>query len=307
MGTGDQEAAEARALARRGVRDLLFAALVFSVMSVLAKRVGARVPVGELILVRSVMTLVLARRALRARALPVWGTRRRLLAARGALGFVALACYFYSITHLPIADAIVIHYTHPVFTMLLAALVLGEALQRREVVFIGGCFVGVVLVTRPALVFGATTASRDPFALAVAFAGALISAAVYVLIRELRATEHPLRVVFYNALVASALAAPWALAEWVAPDAGEWALLLAIGLCTYVYQDRMTRGLHHVRAGRATALGYVQVLASMLAGIWLFSEEVDAVGWLGAGVLALGAAALATEERGSAQRPSGSA
>lgn len=303
MGAADEQRAESAEAVRRGVADLLFAAVLFSVMSVLAKLAGARIPVAGLIFVRSAVTLALAWRALARRDLPVWGTRRRLLAVRGLLGFVALVCYFYSLTHLPIADAIVIHYTHPVFTMLLAVVVLGEALDRREVLFVVGCFVGVALVTRPALLFGARAAAADPFALALAFAGALTSAAAYVMIRELRSTEHPLRVVFYNALVAAGLAGPWALGAWVAPDPGEWALLIAVGLLTFVYQDRMTRGLHRVRAGRATALGYVQVLLSMLAGIVLFHESVDMLGWLGAGVLALSAWLLATDRRGSAPRP----
>lgn len=301
---GSQVVAEPDAAARRGVRDLLAAAVLFSAMSVLAKLVGARVPVPELILVRSVVTLILARGELARRAIPVWGTRRGLLATRGVLGFLALVCYFYGITHLPIADAIVIHYIHPVFTMLLAALALGEALERREALFIVGCFVGVVLVTRPALLFGAGAAADDPFALGIALLGALISAAVYVMIRELRATEHPLRVVFYNALVAAALAGPWALVAWVEPDPREWALLLGVGLCTFFHQQSMTRGLHLVRAGRATGLGYVQVLLAMGVGIWLFHEDVDLVGWIGAGVLAISAALLATDPRprGSAPR-----
>jgi drug/metabolite transporter (DMT)-like permease len=280
---------------RRGVIHLVSAAVLFSAMSVMAKFVGARVPLAELIFVRSLLTVGFARWAMARADVPVWGTRRTMLALRGVFGFIALACYFYSITHLPIADAIVIHYVHPVFTLLLATVVLGEALRRRESLFIAGCFVGVVLVTQPTALFGATSPGSDPFALAVALLGALIAAGVYVMIRELRSTEHPLRVVFYNALVAAVLSAPWAAATWSTPGAFEWLVLIAVGVCTFVHQESMTRGLHLVRAGRATALGYLQVLLSMLAGIWLFDEVVTPIGWIGAGVLAISATLLATE------------
>lgn len=288
--------------ARRGVIHLVSAAVLFSAMSLLAKLVGARVPLAELILVRSLLTVGFARWALARADVPVWGTRRTMLALRGVFGFLALVCYFYGITHLPIADAIVIHYIHPVFTLLLAAMVLGEALDRRETLFIAGCFVGVVLVTQPALLFGAVSPGSDPLALAVAFVGALIAAGVYVMIRELRSTEHPLRVVFYNALVAALLSAPWAAVTWVPPGPFEWAVLIGVGLCTFLHQDSMTRGLHLVRAGRATALGYLQVLLSMLAGAWLFHEDVTPLGWVGAGVLAISAALLASDpsRRGAA-------
>jgi drug/metabolite transporter (DMT)-like permease len=62
----------------------------------------------------------------------------------------------------------------------------------------------------------------------------------------------------------------------------------------------MTLGLHQVRAGRATALGYVQVLLSMVAGIWLFAEDVNLVAWIGATVLAISAALLATDRKAGA-------
>lgn len=300
MGVVENPLAAEAADRRRGVLHLVFAAVLFTGLSLLAKLVGARVPLPEIILVRSLVTVAFARVALARNGLPVWGTRRTMLALRGVFGFMALACYFYGLTHLPIADAIVIHYIHPVFTLMIAAVVLGEALDRRESLFIVGCFVGVVLVTQPTLLFGTRAASDDPFALAVAFAGALIAAGVYVLIRQLRATEHPLRVVFYNALVASILATPWAGATWVAPDAFAWTVLLGIGVCTFLHQQSMTYGLHLVRAGRATALGYVQVLLSMMAGIWLFHEEVNGIGWVGAAVLAVSAASLASERRPAA-------
>jgi len=288
---------------QRGVIDLVTAAVLFSGLSVLAKLVGARVPLPEVIFVRSLVTVAFARGTLARGDIPVWGTRRTMLALRGLFGFAALVCYFYGLMHLPIADAIVIHYIHPVFTLLLAAMVLGEALHRRETVFIVGCFVGVVLVTQPALLFGAGAADADPFALAIALLGALIAAGVYVMIRELRSTEHPARVVFYNALTATILSAPWAWSTWVAPDAFEWTILLAIGGCTFLHQQSMTRGLHEVRAGRATALGYVQVLLSMIAGIWLFSEDVNLVGWIGATVLAISAALLATNRTNKVPSP----
>jgi len=279
---------------QKGVLHLLAAALLFSALSVLAKLIGEAAPLSQIILVRSVVTVVFARWALARGDIPVWGTRRTMLTLRGAFGFLALLCYFYAVTHLPIADAMVIHYIHPVFTMLLAAAILGEALDRRESLFIVGCFTGVVLVTQPPLLFGAAGTANDPFALAVALLGAIISAGVYVLIRELRATEHPLRLVFYNALVATTVTTPWAATEWVAPDRAGWAILLGVGLCTFFHQQSMTRGLHLVRAGRATALGYVQVLLSIVAGIWLFHEPIDGVAWVGAGVLAISALLLAT-------------
>lgn len=281
----------------RGVRYLLVSAVLFCAMSVLAKATGPRIPLPEMILVRGVVSLGLVLWALARAGVPPWGRRRGLLALRGVFGYAALVCYFYGVTHLPIADATVIHYIHPVFTMLLAALLLGERLRGREGLFILGSFVGVVLIVQPPLLFAGASASDDSFALGVALLGAVISACVYVMIRRLRSSDDPLCVVFYNAWLAVLLSAPWAAAEWVMPDAREWAMLVAIGVCTFTYQELMTRGLHIVRAGRATGLGYLQVVLAMASGIVLFDEPVNVLGWVGAAIVATGAGFLVFEPR----------
>lgn len=289
---------------RRGVRYLVAAAVVFCATGVLAKTVGSRIPLPEIILVRGVVSLALVLWALSRAGVPAWGHNRGLLALRGVLGYAALVCYLYALTHLPLADATVIHYIHPVFTMLLAAVFLREKVRRRELIFILGCFVGVVLVVQPPLLFGGAAAD-DSLALLVALAGAVISAVVYVMIRRLRTSDDPLCVVFYNSWLAVLLSAPWAASAWVMPEGREWALLAAIGVCTFAYQESITRGLHLVRAGRATGLGYLQVVLAMAAGIVLFDEPVNAIGWIGAAIVAIGAGLLVVEDTGveKAQAP----
>lgn len=278
---------------RRGVLYVLTSAVMFSGMSVLAKSAGTRIPLPEIIVMRGAVTLALTSAVMRRRGLPLWGARRDLLLLRGVFGFAALVCYFYAVTHLPLADATLIYYCHPVFTLLLAAATAGDPLQRREVFFVLAAFVGVVLVVRPPLLFGG--AADDPFALAAAFLAALISAGVYVLIRGLRHSDDPLRVVFYGAWVSALLAAPWAAAVWVAPTGREWATLAGMGACSFVHQASMARGLHLVRAGRASGLGYVQVPLAMAAGLIFFAEPVEVTAWIGAAVVALGATMLASD------------
>ena len=91
------------------------------------------------------------------------------------------------------------------------------------------------------------------------------------------------------------LAAPWAAAVWVAPTGREWATLAGMGACSFIHQASMARGLHLVRAGRASGLGYVQVPLAMAAGLIFFAEPVEATAWVGAAVVALGAAMLASD------------
>lgn len=257
----------------RGLRYMALGAFWFSVMSLIVKVAGQRLGAMQLVLVRGVLTLLLSVALLRRARLRVWGTGHslRLLLLRGVLGSVALSCFYWSLVHLPLAEATVIQYTNPVFAALLAAWLLGERLGWREAACIAGGLVGVVLIARPAFLFGGASAI-SPGAAALALFGAVCSASAYVTVRRLGAREHPLVVVFYLPLLTIPIAAPLALMEWRWPTAWEWLLLLAIGVTTQIAQVYFTRGLQLERAARATAVGYLQIVFAALWGAVVFGE-----------------------------------
>jgi drug/metabolite transporter (DMT)-like permease len=270
----------------RGLRYMATGAFFFSVMSLLVKLAGQRVPSQEIVLARSLVMTVMSVVALRRRRIPLLGERRRLLMLRGFLGFAALSCFYYGIVHLPLADATVIQYTNPAFAAVLAVFALGERMRPRELVCVALGIAGVVLVARPGFLFGAG-AGLDPVAVTVALLGAILSAAAYVTVRML-AGEHHLVVIFYFAVVSSLGSLPGTLLNPVMPGAFELLLLLGVGVSTQLGQVFLTMGLHLERTGRATATQLVQIV---FAGIWgaiFFSQIPGPAGLLGAGLIITG-------------------
>lgn len=269
-----------------GVRYMLAAAFCFSVMSLLVKVAGQRLPTMEVVFSRSLVTLVITWGMLRRWGVAPWGGERKLLVLRALFGFAAVSCFFYGVTHLPLAEVTVIQYTNPVFTALIAALALGERLRPVESGGVALSLAGVVLVARPGFLFGQAT-SLDPLAVTVAVAGAVLSASAYVTVRRLGRSEHPLVIVFYFALVAtvgSALFLPGA--PW--PTAWEWATLAGVGLSAQGGQLFMTLGLREERAGRAMSVGYVQIVFAAVWGVLFFGEFPDAWGLAGTGLVLVG-------------------
>lgn len=259
----------------RGFRYIAASAFCFSIMSLLVKLAGQRLPSQEIVLVRSAISLALSAAVLRAAGVSVWGHRRRLLLLRGVAGFLALSCFFYALVHLPLADATVIQYTNPAFTALIAVWALGERIGIREAVAVAAALTGVALIARPGFLFGG--GGPDPLAAAVALAGAILSGFAYVAVRRLGATEQPLVIVFYFALVSTLGSIPATAAVARVPTPREWLLLVGIGVTTQLGQVWLTHGLREERAGRAMTVGYLQVL---FAAIWgaLFFGEIP--GWL---------------------------
>ena len=274
-------ARDAAAPVSPGLRYMAYIAFWFSIMSLLVKLAGRRLPSREIVFVRAVVTLVLSWAMLRHARLSPWGGRRGLLAVRGIIGFLSLTCFYFGIVHLPLAEATLIQYTNPVFASILAALLLHERIGARHAVGVAASLVGVVLVTRPAFLFGAHASSIDPRYAGIAFFGAIFSALVYVIVRMLRDTDHPLVVVFWFPLLTVPLALPFALLDWRWPTPLEWLVLLGVGASTQVAQVYMTRGLQLEPAGRATAVGYLQVAFAAAWGILVFGDRPT--GWTLAG------------------------
>lgn len=264
-------------------------AVAFALMAALVKLAGAHLPTQQIVAVRAAITLVLSYAVLRRRKVtPLLGHDRRLLFLRGLSGFFALSCGYYSVTHLPLAEATVLQYLHPPVTALLAALVLGERLRRAVFASMALCAAGLLLVSRPALFFGEHEA-LPTLAVLAGIGGALFSSCSYIMVRKLGRDEDALVIVFYFPFVALPASIPlmWNDAVW--PTSFEWLVLVAIGLLTQVGQVATTRGLQHDEAGRAAAYTYLQVLFAALLGAAIFGEVPRTTTVLGAALILLGA------------------
>jgi drug/metabolite transporter (DMT)-like permease len=266
-----------------GLRYMAYGAFWFSVMSLLVKQAGQTLPSQQVVLVRGLITLVLSWTLLRRAGVNPWGRNRPMLLLRGVFGFTALSLFYFSLVHLPLADASVIQYTNPVITAILAALILRERTGRIEALVLVGCLAGVVLITRPSFLFG-TEARLEPWLVTIALIGASCSACAYVTIRKLT-HEHPLVIVFYLPLVTVVGTLPLVGPSWAWPTTGEWIVLLGVGVATQIAQIYMTRGLQLEPAGRATAVGYLQIVFAGIWGVAFFDEIPDAWGIAGAGLI----------------------
>ncbi|MDQ3605479.1 MAG: DMT family transporter [Gemmatimonadota bacterium] len=280
-----------------GLTYMALAAFWFSVMSLLVKLAGQRLHTQQIVLARAVVSLALSYVLLRRAGLGLWGSRPALLLLRGALGFVALSCFYYALVHLPLADATVLQYTNPIFTALLAAWLLRERIGVREAALVLFGMAGVLLIARPSFLFGERLVQLDPLVVAVALAGALFSAGAYVTVRRLGATEHPLVIVFYFPLVTIPASLPFAAARWVWPTPLEWLVLLGVGIATQIGQIYLTKGLQLEPAGRATAVGYLQIVFAAVWGLLFFAERPDAWSLAGA-LLIIGSTLALARKRG---------
>jgi drug/metabolite transporter (DMT)-like permease len=264
------------------------AALFFSLMSLQVKIAGQTLPVGEIVFARSLVTLTLSYAVLRYQGIPIWGNNRRLLVARGLFGFLALNAFYYSVLHLPLAEATVLHFMAPVFTALLSGVLLGERIGKREVLGSAVSLTGVVVFAAPASVFGDGGSTVTLGAVGIGLCAALASALAYSTVRELRRTDDPNVIVFYFPLLSLPGSAPLLAfgARW--PEGWEWALLLGIGVTTQIAQVCLTRAIHLEPAGRVTSVSYLQIIFAASWSALFFRQLPTLHGLVGMALVIVG-------------------
>jgi drug/metabolite transporter (DMT)-like permease len=190
---------------------------------------------------------------------------------RAIAGVAAMYCFFYAIAHLPLAEAMLLKLTAPVFMPLIALLWLHERVTALLWVAIGIGFCGVLVILDPNLDAGAAVVS--PVAL-IGLLGGVLAALAKVTVRRLSRSEPPTRIVFYFALIAGAVSAIPLLWAWQTPSPSALLWLLGIAVAATLGQLALTRGLSLAPASRMGAFGYFAVVFGAAYGALIWDEAL---------------------------------
>lgn len=269
---------------------MVLSALGFSLMAVCVKFASEQsIPVLEIVAARALVSLVLSYIDVRRKGISLFGHKKRLLLSRGVVGAFALICVYYAISHLPLAEATVLQYLHPMFTAVLALFFLKERIQLSTMVCIVCSFIGLLLVARPEVLFGVAQSGFSLLAISAALLGAFGSAVAYVLVRKLNETEDASVIIFYFPVVALPISLCLLGNDFIMPSGITWLALLLVGIFTQVGQIGLTKAMKTETASKATAFSYLQVLFAVFLGWSVFGEMPDMWVVLGGGLILLGA------------------
>lgn len=245
---------------------MVLSAAAFSAMAAFSKLLLPGSPTQAVVFSRSLIMAVTFGAIARARGVSLIGSRPWTLALRGLLGYGAVSCYFYSVQKLPLGDAVLLQYSHPVFVAVLAPFLLHEKMGRWHWRLVLAALLGVALIVGPS-----GTLRSDAL---VGLCGTVLSGLAYITVRDLSKTEHPLTILFgFSVLmVPGSLIAAIAAGERSIPQNGREVLgHVAVTVTGLVGQLVLTEGLTRTGAARATAVTMTGPIFGMIFGWWFFA------------------------------------
>lgn len=277
---------------------MLVAALGFAVMGALVKVGAQKFSSAELVFYRSIFGLLVIWVYIAVNKLPLATPVMFKQMSRAVVGFASLVLFFYAIVHLPLATAITLNYTSPLFLAVFTPFLLHEKPKKWLFTALIIGFLGISLLLKP------TITSADWLAGSLGLLSGIGAALAYVHVKQLgKANEPDWRTVFYFTLVSTIGAGLWML---FAPQlifsstfdtihfdnfhAIGWQdlyVLLGLGFSATIAQLAMTRAYRTGDTLVVASLAYLTVVLASLFGVIWWQEHLSLDAYIAIGLIIL--------------------
>ena len=197
---------------------------------------------------------------------------------RCVIGIGSMFAGFWAIGHLPLAQAIALSYSSPLFVTIAAHWLLGEKVRGRRWTAVVIGFIGVLIVVRPG------TETFTPGSL-IALLAAVVNALVSIQIKQLSSTEPADRIVFWTTALWVPMSLAPAMAVWQWPHGLTWLWVVMAGILGTSGHMLWTRALKIGEVSALTPISFMQLPIVAVAGYFLFQEKLDHFTLLGAAII----------------------
>jgi len=260
----------------RAALAITLAALMFASMGVAVRYASASLPSETLVFLRNGFGLLFLLPWLYRGGFRSLKTKRLSgHITRSVTGLAAMYCFFYAIAHLPLVEAVLLNFSSPIFTAIIAIIWLGEEATRKLLLAIVIGFCGICFILKPGI--GILSAAA-----LVGLISAVFAAMAMVSIRDLSKTEPTRRIVFYFCVTSTLISAIPMIWYWQTPDLKALLAMVFAGASATLGQLLLTHGYSLAPAAKVSPYSYNTIIFAAIYG-WIFwSETPDILTLFGA-------------------------
>jgi len=267
---------------KKAIQFMIISTMAFACMNATVKYL-THLNAFQIVFFRSVGSLFFTFGFLLKHKIPVLGNQRKLLVLRGLVGVTSMALFFMSTKYLPIGSAVSLRYMAPIFAAVFAIFFLKERIKPLQWLFFIMAFVGVLVLKG----FD-NNAALSAYGLVLITVSAIFSGLVYVVISKIGKGDHPVVIVNYFMVISTLVGAIFCIPDWVNPQGIEWLMLSSLGVFGYFGQIFMTKAFQMASTNQVAPLKYLEVIFTLLFGVFLFSEIYTMYSILGIAMIICG-------------------
>ncbi len=263
----------------RGPIWMVLGAVSLVIMAVDVRYLAPRYSVLEMIFIRSAISLgLMLPWALRAGMAGIRTERLPLHLFRNVIQYIGNVGWFAGVTLVALADLAALQFTVPLFTIIMAALILHENVGVHRWAATGIGFAGMLIIVRPGYI-----------PIEIGTVAVILSAFFYACsqtaTKSLSRTEHPNRIIFYMAAIFVPISAVPAMFVWVTPQWSDALPFLILGVMGYLAHFCIIRSFAAADASFVIPFDFLRLPISAVLGFLLFAETTEFWTWIGAMVI----------------------
>ena len=252
---------------QRAVFYMIISVIAFAVMNALVKYL-TMFSVYQIVFFRSIGTIAITVPLAITKKVNFFGKKKKFLLLRGVLGVISLTCFFQSLNYLSIGTAVSLRYLSPIFAAIFALFFLKEKIKPIQWLLFFIAFVGVLIIKG----FGVEVNSLGLLFVSIS---AITLGLIFIVIRKIGNSENPLVIINYFMIMALLFGGFMSINNWITPNANEWLLLLSLGIFGYFGQLYLTKAFQSYETSVIAPFKYLEVIFTMLIGMFWFQEAYN--------------------------------
>lgn len=253
-----------------GIIWMIVTGLMFVAVTAIVKHVGNALPAAQSAFLRYLLGLVflipMLRPIINAHLTP---RQIKLFTLRGVVHTLAVICWFFAMTRIPLAEVTAMNYLTPVYVTLGAALFLREPLPPRRMAAVAAALIGAIIILRPG--------ARDVDAghIAMLFT-ALFFAIGYLTAKQLSGELSAAVIVGMLSITVTIGLAPFAAAVWITPTLTQVGWLFLVACFATAGHYSMTLAFAAAPLTVTQPVTFLQLVWAVALGAMVFGEGIDA-------------------------------
>ncbi len=258
------------------------ALMSFALMATSVRELHRAMGSFEILFLRSVVSLLIM-----LVLLPQFGGRALITQrfglhlVRNVLHFAGQFAWVFAIGALPLATVFAIEFTMPVWTAVLASLILGERLNRGRVVMLVMGLAGILIILKPGI-------QHVPPAALVMLCGSFAYASTMIATKRLAGHDTVFAILFYMAAIQVPLGFAFALPEWTTPGVAELPWIIAVGVTGLSAHMCLARAFRIADATLVVPFDFLRLPLIAVVGMLFYGEPPQLAVFLGAGMIFAG-------------------
>lgn len=201
----------------------------------------------------------------------------RLHVVRNVIHYGGQFAWFTALLLIPLAEAIAIEFTLPLWVAILAVFFLGERMTAAKALALMLGFGGVLMIVRPGLSLQAGHL--------VSLAGALLFACSVTLTKLITRKDSALTVIFLMFAIQSVMGAVPAWLTWVTPPIESYLWIAVVGLAGTGSHYCLSKAIALADATIVMPMDFLRLPLTAVLGFLLYQEGIDALFVIGAGLI----------------------